>query len=131
MYDDESGFEAIEAYVLQWKENILTLAASRSHIEHLLLMIGMLSRDIFAYQFSTDDPDDLDTCPSYCHNGLFNIKYHDTLMKLLDLVHAKARIAAQIQGKLILYLTSSPLFLPSQSRHRLSDIASYSKPWFS
>ena len=104
MYDDESGFEAVEAYVRQWKENMLTLAASKSHIEHLLLMIGMLSRDIFAYQFSTNDPDDTDTCPTYCHNQFFNVTYHDTLMKLVDLVHTEARSAVEKQGTVVLVI---------------------------
>ena len=86
---------------------MITLAASKSNVEHFLLMIGMLSRDIFAYQFSTNDPDDADTCPPYCHNQFFNVTYHETLMKLVDLVLAEARRAVEKQGKVVLSLNSS------------------------
>ena len=98
MYEDESGFESVEAYVKQWRENLHELSLSKSHIEHLLLTVGMLSRDIHGYQFATDDPDDPDQCPSYCHNGLFNIQYHEVLMKLIQVVHENARHAVAIQG---------------------------------
>ena len=98
MYEDESGFEAVEAYVKQWNENVRELSHSKSNIEHLLLLVGMLSRDIHGYQFSTDDPDGPDDCPSYCHNALFNIQYHDHLMKLVQAVHENARLAVALQG---------------------------------
>ena len=101
MYDDEKGFESIENYVRQWKENLATLAQSKSHIEHLLLLTGMISRDIFAFQFSANDPDEVDNCPSYCHNVLFNVPYHDTLMKLLEGVHEKACTATHPRGRSI------------------------------
>ena len=98
MYEDASGFESIQAYVKQWSDNVHELSKSKSHIEHLLLTVGMLSRDIYGYQFSTADPDDLDHCPSFCHNTLFNITYHEDLMKLVKTVHENARLHAEIQG---------------------------------
>ena len=98
MYEDESGFEAVEAYVKQWNENVRELSHSKSNIEHLLLLVGMLSRDIHGYQFSTDDPDGPDNCPSYCHNTFFSIKYHEDLMQLIEVVHENARHVIAVQG---------------------------------
>ena len=98
MYEDESGFECIQAYVKQWKDNVHELSQSKSHIEHLLLTVGMLSRDIYGYQFSTDDPDGPDNCPSYCHNTFFSIKYHEDLMQLIEVVHQNARHLLSVQG---------------------------------
>ena len=98
MYEDDSGFESVQAYLKQWRENMHNLSQSKSHIEHLLLTVGMLSRDIYGYQFSTDDPDSPDQCPSYCHNALFSITYHEDLMKLLEIVHENARLSIALQG---------------------------------
>ena len=98
MYEDDSGFESIQAYVKQWRENLHELSLSKSHIEHLLLTVGMLSRDIYGYQFSTDDPDGPDHCPSYCHNKLFSITYHDDLMRLIGTVYENARLSISSQG---------------------------------
>ena len=101
MYEDESGFELVSDYVLLWKKSISNLAGSKSHLEHLLLTVGMISRDIHAYQFSTADPDDMDGCPSYCHNSFFNLEYHDTLMSLLEIVHKEAILLFAAQGKIV------------------------------
>lgn len=98
MYEDESGFESVEAYVKQWRENVHHLSQSKSHVEHLLLVVGMVSRDIYGYQFSADDPDGPDHCPSYCHNALFSITYHEDLMKLIETVHENARAYIAVQG---------------------------------
>ena len=90
--------DTLVAYVKHWGDNLATLSQSRSHLEHLVLTIGMVSRDIFEFQFSNQDPDDVDHCPSYCHNKWFNIEYHETLMKFIGTVHEKAQMLFEAQG---------------------------------
>ena len=111
MYEDESGYDSIQAYMKQWKENVQELSQSKSHIEHLLLTVGMVSRDIYGYQFSTDDPDGPDNCPSYCHNTFFSIKYHEDLMRLIEVVHDNARRFPVVQG---MHLPNVPYILPER-----------------
>lgn len=98
MYEGEAGFESVTAYVHKWNKDMGALAGSKSHLEHLLLTVGMISRDIYGYQFSSDDPDDDDRCPPYCHNSSFNVQYHETLMKLLAEVHTEAKKVFEAQG---------------------------------
>ena len=86
VYEDDLAVLAITSFVKHWQHNIETFCKSLGYVEHLLLTIGMISRDIYSFQFSNQDPDDLDETPSYCNSDRLNLSYHDELMKLLRAV---------------------------------------------
>lgn len=77
---------AITSFVKHWEDSIETLSKLKGCIEHLLLTIGLISRDIYGYQFSNQDPDEVDDTPSYCNNDNLNITYHEKLMQLIKSV---------------------------------------------
>ena len=91
IYDDDLAFQRISAYTQYWRANMETLATSKGSVEHILLTVGLISRDIYSYQFANQDPDDVDTTPSYCNSDNLNMDYHDTLMKLVSDVYERAR----------------------------------------
>lgn len=94
VYEDDLAMLAITSFVKHWQRNIETFCTSLGYIEHLLLTIGLISRDIYTYQFSTQDPDDVDSTPSYCNSDRLNLSYHDELMKLVGAVFESAQIHA-------------------------------------
>ena len=82
---------SITSFVKHWEDNIEALSTSKGYIEHLLLAVGLISRDIYSYQFSNQDPDDAGNTPSYCHNNSLNLSYHKTLMLLVSSVFEQAQ----------------------------------------
>ena len=91
VYDDDLVFQRITGYIQYWRANIETLGHSKGSVEHLLLTVGLISRNIYSYQFSNQDPDDSDITPPYCNNDKLNMDYHDTLMQLISDVYECAR----------------------------------------
>lgn len=92
VYEDDLAMLAITSFVKHWHHNIKTFCASLGYVEHLLLTLGLISRDIHSYQFSSDDPDEVDNTPSYCNSDRLNLSYHDELMKLVGAVFEHAQI---------------------------------------
>ena len=91
VYEDDLAMLSITLFVHHWEDNIEALSSSKGYIEHLLLVIGLISCDIFSYQFSNQDPDDVDNTPSYCNNDSLNLNYHNKLMKLVTVVFQHAQ----------------------------------------
>ena len=91
VYEDDLAMISITSFVDHWREHLGKLSASMGYIEHLLLTVGLISRDIYSYQFSNRDPDDVDNTPSYCNSDRLNLSYHEKLMQLVSVVfeHAK------------------------------------------
>lgn len=91
VYEDDLALISITSFVEHWQHNLERLCASKGHIEHLVLVVGLISRDIHSYQFSNQDPDDVDDTPSYCNSEKLNLSYHEKLMQLVCAVveHAK------------------------------------------
>ena len=106
VYEDDLAVLAITSFVKHWHHNIETLCRSLGYIEHLLLTIGLISRDVYSYQFSNQDPDDIDNTPSYCNSDRLNLSYHDELMKLLGAVFERAHIHATGGFCLVLLYTA-------------------------
>ena len=90
VYEDDLAVLAITSFVKHWHHNIETFCKSPGYIEHLLLTIGMISRDIYSYQFSSQDPEELDETPLYCNSDRLNLSYHDELMRLVGAVFEHA-----------------------------------------
>ena len=96
---------SITSFVHHWEDNIEALSSSKGYIEHLLLAVGLISRDIYSYQFSNQDPDEADDTPPYCNNDNLNLDYHETLMKLVRSVFEQAQRHATGKWPDILTLT--------------------------
>ena len=105
VYDDDLAVLAITSFVKHWQHNIETFCKSLGYIEHLLLTIGLISRDIYSYQFSNQDPDDADSTPSYCNSDRLNLSYHDELMKLVGAVFQHAQVHTTGRLHLMLFYT--------------------------
>ena len=90
VYEDDLAVLAITSFVKHWQHNIETFCKSLGYVEHLLLTIGMISRDIYSYQFSSQDPEEFDETPLYCNSDRLNLSYHDELMKLVGAVFEHA-----------------------------------------
>ena len=91
VYEDDLALVSITSFVRHWQDNIETLSASKGYIEHLLLAVGLISRNIYSYHFSNQDPDDVDPSPSYCNSNNLNLTYHETLMQLVNNVFEHAQ----------------------------------------
>ena len=105
VYEDDLAMLSITSFVHHWEDNIEALSSSKGYIEHLLLAVGLISRDIYSYQFSNQDPDEADDTPPYCNNDNLNLDYHETLMKLVRSVFEQAQRHATGKWPDILTLT--------------------------
>ena len=92
VYEDDLAMLAITSFVKHWQQNVETFCTSLGYVEHLLLTLGLISRDIHSYQFSNEDPDDVDNTPLYCNSDRLNLSYHDELMKLVGTVFEHVEI---------------------------------------
>ena len=86
VYDRDAGFKKLEAFITYWKKHINILPKCPDYVEHLVLVVGLVLRDIHAIQFAVNDPDDLDSTPSYCEGGPLTIQYEDSLFTFLRLI---------------------------------------------
>ena len=62
------------------------MVTSSDYVEHLVLAVGLVLRDIHASQFAVSDPDEADNTPVYCEGGPLTIEFEDTLSTFLRLI---------------------------------------------
>ena len=86
VHASEVGFQTLESFRQSWISDTKKLAASSSRIEHLVLVFGLVLREITSVQFSIADPDDTDSIPPFCTGQYLSITYADTVCTSLKTI---------------------------------------------
>ena len=111
VYDHEGGFKDFQSFIAYWKKHIKALVTSTDYVEHLVLAVGLVIRDIHAAQFAVDDPDEVDTTPPYCDGGALTIQFEDLLLKFLRLVADTIDLLPQGEYTLESFVTGLSMFV--------------------
>lgn len=121
VYEDDLAVLAITSFVKHWQHNVESFSKSLGYVEHLLLTIGLISRDIYSYQFSNQDPDDVDNTPPYCNSDRLNLSYHDELMKLVGTVYEHAQTHTLRKLYLMVFCAASCSLTPATEASTEAD----------
>ena len=86
VHASEAGFNTLESFRRSWLTDTKKLAKASSRIEHLVLVFGLVLRDITSVQFSVADPDEVDNIPFFCSGEYLSISYAETICTSLQTI---------------------------------------------